>query len=93
MKTASVREIKSRFSHYLKKAEKEDIVVTSNGKPCAVLRGLSGEDLEDYIISNSPSVKKKVEEAYSDYLKEGGVSLDAVIKKLGKKKVAKKVRR
>lgn len=93
MKTASVREIKSRFSHYLKKAEKEDIIVTSNGKPCAVLRGLAGDELEDYIISNSPAIRKKVEEAYGDYLKEGGVSLDGVVKKLGKKKIAKKVRR
>lgn len=93
MKTASVREIKSRFSHYLKKAAKEDIIVTSNGRPCAVLRGLSGEDLEDYIISNSPSIRKKVEKAYRDYIKEGGVSLDTVIKKLEKKKVETKVRR
>ena len=70
MRTASLREIKSRFSHYLKKAEREDIVVTTNGKPCDVPRGLSGEELEDYIISNSPSIRKKVEEAATT-LKKG----------------------
>lgn len=93
MKTASVREVKSRLSHYIKEAEKEDIIVTSHGKPCAVLRGLSGEELEDYIISNSPSIRKKVEESYREYLEEGGLSLDAVMKKLEKKRGAKKVRR
>lgn len=92
MKTASAKEIKARFSYYLKKAEKEDILVTSRGKPQAVLRGLSGENLEDYILENSPAIRKKVEESYSDYLREGGLSLDEVMKKL-EKKVAPKVRR
>jgi prevent-host-death family protein len=92
MKTATVRELKSKLSHYLKKAEKEDIIVTSYGKPKAVLHGLIGEELEDYIISNSPTIKKKVEEAYREYLIEGGVKLDSVIEKLSKK-IARKVRR
>ena len=92
MKTATVRELKSKLSHYLKKAEKEDIIVTSYGKPKAVLHGLVGEELEDYIISNSPTIKKKVEEAYREYLIEGGVKLDSVIEKLSKK-IARKVRR
>lgn len=92
MKTASVRELKARLSHYLKAAEKEDILVTSHGKPRAVLRGLSGEGLEDYIIENSPEIRGKVEESYREYLNEGGLSLDTVMKKL-EKKVAQKVRR
>ena len=92
MKTVSVREIKARLSHYLKVAEKEDILVMSHGKPNAVLRGLAGEDLEDYIIENSPKIRKKVEESYREYLDEGGLSLDAVMKKM-EKKVARKVRR
>ncbi len=92
MKTATVRELKSKLSHYLKKAEKEDIIVTSYGKPKAVLHGLIGEELEDYIISSSPTIKKKVEEAYREYLIEGGINLDSVIEKLSKK-IARKVRR
>ena len=92
MKTATVRELKSKLSHYLKKAEKEDIIVTSYGKPKAVLHGLIGEELEDYIISSSPTIKKKVEEANREYLIEGGVKLDSVIEKLSKK-IARKVRR
>ncbi|MEE9258583.1 MAG: type II toxin-antitoxin system prevent-host-death family antitoxin [Nitrospinaceae bacterium] len=92
MKTVSVREIKARLSYYLKVAEKEDILVMSHGKPKAVLRGLSGEDLEDYIIENSPKIRKKVEESYREYLDEGGLSLDAVMKKM-EKKIARKVRR
>ena len=92
MKTASVQEVKARFSHYLKISEKEDIIVTSHGKPHAILRGFSKADLEDYILENNPAIRNQVEEVYKDYLAEGGPSLDEVIKKL-EKKVAKKVRR
>lgn len=92
MKTATVRELKAKLSQYIKEAEKEDIIITSFGKPKAVLHGLVGEELEDYIISNSPVIRRKVEEAYKEYLSEGGVKLDSVIEKL-EKKVAKKVRR
>lgn len=91
MKTATVRDLKAKLSAYLKEAEKEDIIVTSHGKPRAVLHGLVGEELEDYIISNSPAIRKKVEEAYKEYLSGGGIELDSLIEKM-EKKVAKKVR-
>jgi len=51
-----------------------------------------GEELEDYIISTSPTIRKKIEESYEDYLEKGGVSLDSVIAQL-ENRVAKKVRR
>lgn len=92
MKTATVRELKSRLSHYLREAEKHDVIVTSHGKPRAVIHGLMGEELEDYIISSSPTIRRKIEESYRDYLREGGVSLDSVIERI-ERKVAKKVRR
>lgn len=92
MKTATVRELKAKLSRYLKEAEREDIIVTSYGKPRAVLHGLVEEELEDYIISNSPTIRKKVEEAYREYLSEGGVKLDSIIEKL-ERRIAKKVHR
>jgi prevent-host-death family protein len=91
VKTATVRDLKAKLSEYLKEAEKEDIIVTSHGQPRAVLHGLVGEELEDYIISNSPAIRKKVEEAYKEYLSGGGIELDSLIEKM-EKKVAKKVR-
>lgn len=96
MKTASAEEVEARFAYYLKRAEKEDILVTSQGKPQAVLRGLAGEGLEDYILENSPAIRRGVEESYSEYLREGGPSLNDVKKRLIKKlekKIVRKVRR
>lgn len=85
MKTATVRELKAKLSRYLKASESEDILITSHGKPKAVLRALSEDNLEDYIIANSPTIKKKIENAYKDYLKHGGVSLDKIVKELEQK--------
>ena len=82
MKTTTVRELKAKLSKYLKASENEDILITSHGKPKAVLHALSEDDLEDYIIANSPTIKDKIERAYKDYLKHGGVPLDKIIKEL-----------
>ena len=35
MKLASVKDIKNKLSDYLKKAEREDIIITKNGRPMA----------------------------------------------------------
>lgn len=61
-----------------------------NNKRLSVVNELSGEEMDDYIISNSPAIMKKVEKSYRNYLKKGGFSLNSVIKKLMKKKTAGK---
>jgi prevent-host-death family protein len=40
MKTAQVRELKNKTSELLRLAAKEDIVITSRGKPVACLIGI-----------------------------------------------------
>ncbi|RPH80972.1 MAG: type II toxin-antitoxin system Phd/YefM family antitoxin [Nitrospiraceae bacterium] len=40
MKLASVKDVKNKLSDYLKKAEREDIIITRNGRPTAVLHHL-----------------------------------------------------
>ena len=80
MKFANVRELKNKTSELLRCArDGEDVMITSRGKPIAVLRGFSEEELEDYIIANHPDLKAKVAEAYEDYLVSGGVDLDDLL--------------
>ena len=43
MKIASVAEIKSQFSAFLKASEAGPVVVTRNGKPVAVIVGVQDE--------------------------------------------------
>jgi prevent-host-death family protein len=45
MKTAQVRELKNKTSELLRQAAKEDIVITSRGKPVACLIGIRPEDI------------------------------------------------
>jgi prevent-host-death family protein len=45
MKTAQVRELKNKTSELLRQAAKEDIVITSRGKPVACLVGIHPDDV------------------------------------------------
>jgi antitoxin (DNA-binding transcriptional repressor) of toxin-antitoxin stability system len=54
MKLASVKDVKNNLSEYLKKAEQEDVIITKNGRPTAVLHHLGEDELEDYLLEHDP---------------------------------------
>jgi prevent-host-death family protein len=54
MKFANVRELKNKTSEILRNAEKEAVIITSNGKPRAIVTAISEEDFEDYLLEKSP---------------------------------------
>lgn len=80
MKFANVRELKNKTSEILRKAENEDVVITSNGKPRAIITGVTEESFEDYLLKKSPTFLKALEEAREEYLKEGGISVENYLK-------------
>jgi len=80
MKFANVRELKNKTSEILRKAEKEDVVITSQGKPRAIISRLSEEDFEDYLLERSPVLLKALEQAREEYLKEGGAGPEEYMK-------------
>src|SRR5260370_20595805 len=58
MKIASVAEIKSQFSAFLKASEAGPIVVTRNGRPVAVIVGVQDEDeIERLLMAYSPRLQ------------------------------------
>jgi prevent-host-death family protein len=58
MKIASVADVKAHFSAYLKKSAQGAVVVTKNGKPCAVLVGVTDEEeLERLVMAHSPRLQ------------------------------------
>lgn len=79
MKFATIREINQKISQFLRliEDENEQVIITRNGKPCAILTKLDEEDLEDYILME----KHRVEEIASN--PQGLRSLDEVEKELG----------
>ena len=58
MKIASVAEIKSQFSAFLKASERGPVVVTRNGRPVAVIVGVQDEDeIERLLMAYSPHLR------------------------------------
>jgi prevent-host-death family protein len=73
MKIASVAEVKSQFSSFLKASEAGPIVVTRNGKPVAVIVGVQDEDeIERLLMAYSPRLQA-VLEASRKQIREGNV--------------------
>jgi len=81
MRFANVRELKNKTSEILRVAEKEEIVVTSKGKPKAIIKGISEEDFEDYLLENNPKFLAAIEKARKEYLELGGISTGEYIRK------------
>ena len=91
MRFAGVKELKQKTMDILKKSEEEDIIITAYGKPMAILHHIKEDDLADYLIENDPAFKTRIEEAYTEYKAHGGITVDAMIRKLEGRSSAKKV--
>jgi prevent-host-death family protein len=67
MRLVSVRELKAKPSEFLRlAAQGELVVIATRGKPTAVLRAIAEEELEDYILENSPRIRQLVSEGERD---------------------------
>ncbi|MDD1779333.1 MAG: type II toxin-antitoxin system prevent-host-death family antitoxin [Candidatus Helarchaeota archaeon] len=77
MRVANTVELKNKTNELLREVMKGNpLIITYRGKPAASILPLSEDDLEDFIIENSPSIRKKILKAEED-LKAGRViSLD-----------------
>src|SRR6185369_4005983 len=68
MKIASVAEVKSQFSAYLKAAEGGPVVVTRNGRPVAVIVGVQDEDeIERLLMAYSPHLRAILERSRQQF--------------------------
>ncbi|MDA8078654.1 MAG: type II toxin-antitoxin system Phd/YefM family antitoxin [Nitrospiraceae bacterium] len=85
MKFANVRELKNKTSEILRTAEKETVIITSKGKPRAMVTAISEEDFEDYLLETSAEVQDMLAEALAEYRSGGGVGLDDYLAKRKKR--------
>lgn len=86
MKFANVRELKNKTSEILRKAEKEAVIITSQGKPRAIVTAISEEDFEDYVLEKSSGLQDMLAEAQAEYLIKGGTKLENYMSKRAKKR-------
>ncbi|MFV1968288.1 MAG: type II toxin-antitoxin system Phd/YefM family antitoxin [Pirellulaceae bacterium] len=71
MKIVSVADMKSHLSSYLKDSEQGPVVVTRNGRPVAVLLGVTDEDeLERLVLAYSPKLRG-ILDAARERIREG----------------------
>jgi prevent-host-death family protein len=68
MKIASVAEVKSQFSAFLKASEGGPVVVTRNGRPVAVIVGVQDEDeIERLLMAYSPQLRAILEHSRKQF--------------------------
>jgi len=80
MKFVNVRELKNKTSAVLHYTENgKDVIVTSRGKPCAVIHHLSEDEIEDYILLNHPQFKKRLKKSLEEYASGEIVGIDKLI--------------
>ena len=73
MKIANTVDLKNKTNKLLREVMNgTPVIITYRGKPAASLLPLKEEDLEDFIIENSPAIRKKIAKAEKD-LKAGKV--------------------
>jgi len=75
MKIAPIAEMKAHLSAYLKESEKGPIVVTKNGKPVALLLGVTDEEeIERLVLAYSPKFQAVSARGRQQIQKTGGVA-------------------
>jgi prevent-host-death family protein len=71
MKIAPIAEIKARLSEYIRQSSKEPVIITKNGRPTAILAGITDEDdLESLVLAYNPKFRRLLLEA-EKRVKEG----------------------
>ena len=86
MEFVSLRDLKINPSKVMGRLSKGDMIVTRNGKPAAALVYIDEELLEDFILAHHPTLLSEVESAKTEYLKKGGISHEAMKKRLHRRR-------
>jgi prevent-host-death family protein len=67
MRFANTVELKNKTNKILKEVMKgSPVIITYRGKPAASITALKENDLEDFVLENSPMIQKLIEDAQED---------------------------
>ena len=84
MRVANTVELKNKTNKILKEVMKgSPVIITYRGKPAASITPLTENDLEDFVLENSPTVQKMIAEAEKDIQAGKVVSLKEDLAKIG----------
>jgi prevent-host-death family protein len=94
MKVATQDEVAADFAGYVKATKKGPIIVTSKGKPVAVLLRLGSEDdLERLVMGHSPGLQSILEAARQRFREGRGIPHESFWKQVEAESAGKDTRR
>jgi prevent-host-death family protein len=75
----ALAEVKDDFSHFLRLAAAEEIVITRHGRPAGVLIGFESEDdWFEYRLEHHPEFLRRIREARASLASGMGVRLEDI---------------
>ena len=87
MKFTNVRELKAKTSEMLRTVEKGNtVLVTTHGRPTAMLVPVTEDDIEDALLAYSPQLRKKIEAGLRDIRKGKTMPLGEYLKRRATRK-------
>ena len=67
MKFTNIRGLKAKTSEMLRTVEKGNtVLVTTHGRPTAMLVPVTEDDIEDVLLAHSPTLRRKIEAGLRD---------------------------
>ena len=87
MQFINIRELSRSPSKYMKLANEKDdeIVITRNGHPYALLLKINDDDLEDFILAKHFNLEIEFENAKQEHLSDKTTSVHDLINNINKK--------
>ena len=77
MKRVALAKVKDDLSGYLRRAEREEIVITRHGRPAGVLIGFESEDdWFEYRLENNPEFLERIAKARRAIERGEGIRLE-----------------
>jgi prevent-host-death family protein len=87
MKTVALAKVKDDLSGYLRRAEREGIVITRHGRPAGVLIGFETEDdWLEYRIEHNPEFLRRIAQARAALARGEGIRLEDLERKTSKRR-------
>ena len=83
MMRVELQDAKGSLSEYARKARRGPVVVTRGGKPVALLRTLTDEEWEDFVVSMHPKFLSVLARSRASYKAQGGIPLAEVERRFG----------
>ena len=91
MNIAPLADVKARFSAYIKGLQTAPVIVTKNGRPVAIMMGISdADDLERIMLAISPKFQALLDQAERRIQETGGISHDDIWTQIEAEAMAKK---